>query len=116
MRHIDAGDGSRLATIDLCASSRGAVRLRVSARGAAGSVVHSRPQLISRRPTAITLALGSAGATLSVDGSRRAAVARAADGALAETIALGSRRRAGTRVAGYLDIDNVTVRSARDAT
>ena len=112
---VEAVDGSRMATIELCASER-AVRLRVSAPGTAGSVVHSRPQLVSRRPTAITLALGPARATLSVDGGRPAAVARTADGALAEIIALGSRRPAGSRVAGYLDIDNVTVRSAHDAT
>jgi subtilisin family serine protease len=108
---IDAADGSRVASIELRASGRGAVHLRVTARSDGGSIAHSQPQLISRRPTAIRLVLGPAHAALSIDGRECASVTPAA-GALADAIALGTWRPA----AGYLDFDNVTVRSARDAT
>ena len=110
---ISGPDGSRLASVQLSAAARGPVRLRVSASAGPGTVVHGRPQVVSRRSCAVVLALDSAHAALLFGGRERGSVARGPHSELAATIALGASRPTST---GYLDIDSVTVRSAPEAT
>ena len=78
--------------------------------------MHSRGQPISRRRATIVLALDPADAVFSIDGRQRASLRRGFDTAPAAAISLGARRPAPSSATGYLDIDNVTVRSAPDAT
>ena len=113
---ISGADGSRLASVELSAAARGPVRLRASASSGPGAVAHGRPQIVSRRPSAVVLTLDSAHAALLVGGRERGSVARGTHGELAATIALGAWRPASPGSTGYLDIDNVTVRSAPEAT
>jgi subtilisin family serine protease len=113
---IDAADGSRLVSVELRASGSGPVRLRLTASRGPGAPVHSRWQPISRRRATIALALDPTYAALSIDGRQRASLRRGFDTAKAAAVALGARRPAPPRATGYLDIDNVTVRSAPDAT
>ncbi|MDX6541990.1 MAG: hypothetical protein QOI71_3600, partial [Gaiellales bacterium] len=55
-------------------------------------------------------------AAILVDGRERGALARGVDREPATTLALGASRAAPSGSTGYLDIDNVTVRTAPDAT
>ena len=113
---IDTGDGVSLAAVELRADSRGPVRVRIVASGAGGVLFHSRPETITRRPVTIALALDREQAVLSIDGRERASLRRGADRAAAAAITLGLERTTSSHAAGFLDIDNVTVRSAPDQT
>lgn len=113
---IKSPDGTPLASVELLATAHGPVQLRLRSMSAAGSGIHSKPQRISRRPNAIVLRLEAARASIVVDGRERAALTRAAGGELGTTIALGAWRSAPSRSTGYLDIDNVAVRTAPQAT
>jgi subtilisin family serine protease len=111
----DAG-GSRAASIDLSATDQGPVRLRVSSRSSAGAALHSKPILLTRRAAAVVLALDPARAALIIAGRERGSVARGGDAPLGAAIVLGTGRPSPARSTGYFDIDDVTVRSAPDAT
>jgi subtilisin family serine protease len=113
---IDTGDGVSLAAVELRAGSRGPVQVRIVASGAGGVLFHSRSETITRRPVTIALALDQEQAVLSIDGRQRASLTRGADRAAAAAITLGLERTTSSRAVGFLDIDNVAVRSAPDQT
>ena len=112
---IDGADGTPMASVELRAGRHGPVELRLTTSSGAGRVVHSPGKLISRRPTAIVLALDPAHAAISIDGREQASLTRGAAGPAA-AIVLGASHAAPSHSTGYLDIDNVTVRTAPDAT
>ena len=62
------------------------------------------------------LRLDAGRAAMLVDGRERGALARGTGRESATTLALGVWRPAPSGSTGYLDIDNVTVRTAPDAT
>ena len=105
--------GSRRATRRQSRASAGA--RRCDAAPAESSFTRA-PQTITRRPVTIALALDPEQAVLSIDGRQRASLRRGADRAAAAAITLGLERTTSSRAAGFLDIDNVTVRSAPDQT
>jgi hypothetical protein len=113
---IDGADGTPLATAELQAPGRGPLRLRLSTIAAGGMIRRSKPYAISRGRSAVALRLDSEHAAILIDGRERAALTRGANGALGTTVALGAWRSLPSRSTGYLDIDNVSVRIAPEAT
>jgi hypothetical protein len=111
---IDAADGSQLAALELETASRSVVRLRLSLSGAAGTSVHSRPVVISRRSTRIVFALDPVRAVLSLDGRARATEPSNAGPPAAAVTFGGALKAALAQTTGYLDIDDVAARSAPD--
>ena len=111
---ITGSRGLRLASVDL-RSVRGADQLRLTVSTGTGAVLHSQPQRVRRRPTALVLSLDPAQARLTVDGVDLARLARAANAPQASAIALGPWRGGPAGSSGYLDIDRVTVREAPPA-
>jgi hypothetical protein len=108
---ITGSRGLRLASVDL-RSLRGADQLRLTVSTGTGAVLHSQPQRVRRRSTALVLSLDPAQARLTVDGVDLARLARAANAPQAFAIALGPWRGGPAGSSGYLDIDRVTVREA----
>ena len=78
--------------------------------------MHSRWQPISRRRATIVLALDPADAVLSIDGRQRASLGAASTPRRRRRSRWAPGARLPSSATGYLDIDNVTVRSAPDAT
>ncbi len=109
---IEAADHSELAALELMTTAR-AVRLRLSVRAASGTMVHSGPVIISSRSSRILLAIDPAHAVLSLGGRERATVPSGAGSAAAVTFG-AAPRPARPPATGYLDIDDVSMRSAPD--
>ncbi len=111
---LTSPDGVRLATLELRSRGRGSVQLRVSARGA-GGLAHSRPRVLARRRMALALSLDAGRVALAAGGHEIASLAHVAGDARAEAVVLGPRHGTPAATTGYIDIDDVTVRSAPEA-
>jgi hypothetical protein len=62
----------------------------------------------------MSLALDAAHALLTLDGRERATAPRSAGPPTAAAVTFGARSKASSQASGYLDIDDVSVRSAPD--
>ena len=113
---IGGAGGIAPASLELRTAGQGSVQLRLSSAGAGGSNRHSRPLRISRGRSALVLRLDAGRAAMLVDGRERGALARGTGRESGTTLALGIWRPAPAGSTGHLDIDNVTVRTAPDAT
>jgi hypothetical protein len=113
---IGGAGGIRPASLELRTTGDGSVQLRLSSAGAGGGNRHSRPQRILRGRIALVLRLDAARTVMLVDGRERGMLARDPGRETGTTLVLGAWRPVPSGSTGYLDIDNVTVRTAPDAT
>ncbi len=109
---ITSPTGVRLAALELRSGSRGRIQLRLSARAGTGVAAHARPRVLARRRVAIVLTLNKGTTALAAGGRQIGALGHGETAPRAGAIVLGPQHARPAAPTGFLDIDNVTVRSA----
>lgn len=114
---ITSPSGAPLAWLELRTRARGHLQLRAGAHAATGAVVHTRPRHLARPRLSLALSLSfvTGSVTLAAGGHEIGSLAHTAGELPAGGIVLGPWHDTPAATTGYLDIDDVTVRSAPEA-